>query len=116
MKFHRADGDVELGRDLFVRSIAEDGAQNFLLPWTQGRRTVDLAAHFQKILGSRNEAARQVSIGRHEDCKIFRLLSPNQALHREQTGDALQGAPRIRERLRPELRDSRGLLAKNKYV
>jgi len=50
VEFHSADGDVELRRDFFIRSVAKYGTQNFFLPGAERLGIAGLASLIQEVL------------------------------------------------------------------
>jgi len=55
VEFYSADGDIELRRDFFVRSVAKHGTQNFLLSGAERLGIARLASLVQEILRARNK-------------------------------------------------------------
>lgn len=116
VKFDRAYGDVEAVGDLFIGSVADHGMEDLSLPWAQACGTGNRPPFFQEFLCARGQAVGQRFLGRNEDGKVARFVSPDQALHSQQARDALDGAIRMSARCGAKLSYSCRLIAENERV
>ena len=115
MKLYGSFGDIEIGRDFFVRKTSRDAGKNFLFSTRQphlvanGHSADQLVSLLDKVL-------QKVVFGRDHNREIFENFVPNQAMLGEQSGRLTSQETAIRSGLHVKMDCARVFLIKEEDV